>query len=479
MKTRGVVCTAASLVLAAASLALCALASTWGPQEGKRAELAEAQAVSPRLLEQVELARAVRLGECFRLSSASVRCPRDIPCISPARSLTHSCAQEERVIGIKSELAEAYRAGPKKRASPARPNLGGSGDLARIERQLAAVKALSGRAAADEAEAARARAAEARLKATVQAEIRQRRSEIANEDRSRSARTEKVKSSKMEMRAEKAKIRTWRAEQAKAWLKNQTAGRLSRLAGMEEADRPEIKKWTEEQTDAWKKARKSASEEDKINQALKHEASRIKLWRDQQEHATRKWREHASEKSESAKVRRAQETEHNLQSRAAQTEIRAITAEEMHLWRDERKKEAKMRIEKRAKRRVFGELESEDNKVERTLGADRISAKTPSQLREDRQVQEVEWKEENEQSKAKKVAQQLHDMRQSLETATLERKQAERQWEAMVKSAIGDGALAHKARRDPALVNQNLAQYLTHASAPSPHVWATAQAEID
>jgi hypothetical protein len=63
MKTRGVVCTAASLVLAAASLALCALASTWGPQEGKRAELAEAQAVSPRLLEQVELARAVRLGE--------------------------------------------------------------------------------------------------------------------------------------------------------------------------------------------------------------------------------------------------------------------------------------------------------------------------------------------------------------------------------------------------------------------------------
>ena len=55
-----------SMVIAAASLVLCALASTWGVQGVKRAELAEARehsVVSSRLLEQVELARAVRLGE--------------------------------------------------------------------------------------------------------------------------------------------------------------------------------------------------------------------------------------------------------------------------------------------------------------------------------------------------------------------------------------------------------------------------------
>ena len=139
-----------------------------------------------------------------------------------------------------------------------------------------------------------------------------------------------------------------------------------------------------------------------------------------------------------------------------------------------------MRLEARAKSRAFNALEREDQQVKRTLGSDANASESEAQMRRRRHVQEVEWQEAKEKTKARKVSQQLHIMRQSLENATLERKQAEREWEHMVKSALGDGALSQMAERDPAMVNQNLAQYMENAPAASPpRVWTEAQEEID
>ena len=452
--------TASAILLLAVLLAM---SQTW--RREKTAELGETAGgvwnVAPRLLEQAELARV-----------------------------------EERALGLQTELMKAHRAHHSPPAAHVANmkhdnEIGQKMDdhrdstpqfMKQIRSQLSAVRVLQKQAVAAQETAAWAREEEALLKAKLQTEIVRRRDQIGMAQKQRS-RVQQEAKREQAAREERTKIQGWRAQQSKAWMKVRSAALVSSLAHVEQQERPEIRKWRQQQAAAWEKERESDLDEKNIDEALHHEASKIKLWRNQQQQATRRWREDASEKSEDDKVLRAQSTEQNLQATAAEHEIKAITAQEMHEWKDARKNEARLRLEAMAKKRALNDLNSferEDQQITRTLGSDKIASESEAKMRRHRREQEVEWQEAKMKNKAKKVAQQVRSMRQGLETATLERKQAEIEWEHMVKSAIGDGALTQEAERDPSMVHQNLAQYMTKGSAPSPpHLWTTAQEEID
>lgn len=170
----------------------------------------------------------------------------------------------------------------------------------------------------------------------------------------------------------------------------------------------------------------------------------------------------------------------------------------------------------RHKNRAFDKLERADQQVAQRLKSEPVTSSAP---RKQREAQHVEWTEDKvgddvkaavHLERQKRRQDTAEDMRQNTQQRhqirTLARRQAEKQWEKMVNMAIGNGALV-KAQSNPGVLNQNLAAYLTSgpdqpddikaniqeqneeeqelgdgsdlSHTNSPHVWATAQEEVN
>jgi hypothetical protein len=376
---------------------------------------------------------------------------------------------EERVAGIQAELALQQPGAATRKAAAAQgpsPRVSGQPDEAALERQLAKVRELRDNARTAVQHVIRDKRAEAQIKAELQRSGAVRGETLIDRDLPavrRPARgtvgtripeivvvdeaplTDMHRNKHAEESAEANTIREWRAQQSEAWedqkLKNAVVA--SSLARMEKQDRPEIRKWNKQQTAAWDDekislAQKSKASEDhqmKIDQELKREKQQIRLWRDQQLTATRKWREHDSEKAEDERVRQARlrdraiearRSEHGrvrMQEHAAKQEIKSITAKEMQQWNSARKGDALARIHAR------------------------VSGQNPTARME-----------------AEKHG------RRAQEVGELKRRQAkvqdDKEWEKLVKMAIGapanarlherERSLTDQAKQHPEMVDQNL-----------------------
>lgn len=259
---------------------------------------------------------------------------------------------------------------------------------------------------------------------------------VQAEDRTIIAELREEQRKKMD-RMEEKEINDWKAKQEAAFLSKRQ--HPSTLARIETSEKPKIRKWRAQQTSAWEQekvslAQEAAAKQTKINKQLEHEESMIAEWRNQQQKTIHRWKERESAKEGVRRVHMAQSLAHaqrvNAQERAAKHEIKVVKEKEMKEWKADRKEQARKRIRDRATAHSFKVFQDASRQVGDTLHHDsnKISSEPERERRKKEQIREVEWSESqaaDSDNVARQAQRENSRVRQHEDADKLERKQVE------------------------------------------------------